>query len=164
MKTFIKLLALVLALLALTLSTCAAERRTDKPFITGYDGFEFRPDNNMTRAEACTVITRLLVNENTLGNSKTTAFTDLNKNAWYYKYVTYLESIGYLKAYSGEFKPDQKITRAEFVELVYQMGKISGGDKVVSFKDVPTTHPRYEVIMAAAKAGLVNGKSALVIF
>ncbi len=134
--------------------------RTDKPFIAGYDGFEFRPDNNMTRAEACTVITRLLVDENTLDNSKATAFTDLNKNAWYYKYVTYLESIGYLKSYSGEFKPDQKITRAEFVELVYQMGKISGGDKVVSFKDVPADHPRYDVIMAAAKAGLVNGKSA----
>ena len=135
-------------------------KHTDKPFIAGYDGFEFRPDNNMTRAEACTVVTRLLVDENTLDNSKSTAFTDLNPNAWYYKYVTYLESIGYLKSYSGEFKPDQKITRAEFVELVYNMGKISGGTKNVSFKDVPASHPRYEVIMAAAKAGLVNGKSA----
>ena len=113
----------------------------------------------MTRAEACTVVTRLLVDENTLDNSKSTAFTDLNKNAWYYKYVTYLESIGYLKSYSGEFKPDQKITRAEFVELVYNMDKVSGGDKVVSFKDVPADHPRYDVIMAAAKAGLVNGKT-----
>ncbi len=134
--------------------------RVDTPFISGYDGFEFRPENNMTRAEACTVITRLLVDENTLDNSKATAFTDLNKNAWYYKYITYLEGLGYLKSYSGEFKPDQNITRAEFVELVYNMGKISGGDKVVSFKDVPQTHPRYNVIMAAAKAGIVNGKSA----
>ena len=136
-----------------------ADRR-DTPFISGYDGFEFRPENNMTRAEACTVITRLLVDENTLDNSKPTAFNDLNKNAWYYKYITYLEGLGYLKSYSGGFKPDQKITRAEFVELVYNMGRISGGDKVVSFKDVPQTHPRYNVIMAAAKAGIVNGKSA----
>ncbi len=135
--------------------------RTDKPFISGYDGFEFRPENNMTRAEACTVVARLVVvDEKTLDNSMTTAFTDLSKDAWYYKYVTYLESIGYLKSYTGEFKPDQKITRAEFVELVYNMGKISGGDKVVSFKDVPADHPRYDVIMAAAKAGLVNGKTA----
>lgn len=44
-------------------------KHTDKPFITGYAGFEFRPDNNMTRAEACTVVTRLLVDENTLDNS-----------------------------------------------------------------------------------------------
>ena len=134
--------------------------KTNKPFISGYDGFEFRPENNMTRAEACTVITRLLVDENTLDNSKSTAFTDLGKDAWYYKYVTYLEELGYLKSYSGEFKPNQNITRAEFVELVYNMGKISDGDKNVSFKDVPTDHPRYNVIIAAAKAGLVNGKTA----
>ena len=134
--------------------------RTDKPFISGYAGFEFRPENNMTRAEACTVVARLVVDEKTLDNSKSTSFTDLSKDAWYYKYVTYLESIGYLKSYTGEFKPDQKITRAEFVELVYNMGKVSGGDKNVSFKDVPASHPRYDVIMAAAKAGLVNGKTA----
>ncbi len=133
--------------------------RVDAPFISGYDGFEFRPENNMTRAEACTVVTRLLVDENTLDNSKTTAFTDLDKNAWYYKYITYLEGLGYLKSYTGQFKPDQKITRAEFVELVYNMGKISGGSNEVSFKDVPQAHPRYDVIMAAAKAGLVNGKT-----
>ena len=40
------------------------------------------------------------------------------------------------------------------------MGKISGGDKNVSFKDVPANHPRYDVIMAAARAGLVNSKTA----
>ncbi len=137
----------------------AKAERVDAPFIKGYDGFEFRPENNMTRAEACTVVTRLLVDENTLDNSGSTAFTDLDKNAWYYKYITYLEGLGYLKSYTGQFKPDQKITRAEFVELVYNMGKISGGSNEVSFKDVPQAHPRYNVIMAAAKAGLVNGKT-----
>ncbi len=133
---------------------------TDKPFITGYEKRQFKPDNNMTRAEACTVIVRLLIDENKLDSSIPTAFSDLNKNSWYYKYITYLEQLGYLKSYIGEFKPDQKITRAEFVELVYNMGKISGGDKIVSFKDVPADHPRYDVITAAARAGLVNGKTA----
>ncbi len=133
---------------------------THMPFISGYDGRLFKPENNMTRAEACTVVARLLVDENTLDSSNSTAFTDLNKSAWYYKYITYLEGLGYLKSYKGEFKPDQKITRAEFVDLVYQTGKISGGDKNVSFKDVPVSHLRYDAIMAAAKAGIVNGKTA----
>ncbi len=137
-----------------------------KPFISGYDGRLFKPENNMTRAEACTVVARLLVDENTLNNSMPTAFCDIDPSQWHYKYITYLESLGYLKSYIPaltewiEFKPDQKITRAEFVELVYNMGKVSGGDKDISFKDVPASHPRYEVIMAAAKAGLVNGKTA----
>lgn len=161
MKAFTKLLAIIIAVVSFTLIPCSANvQRTDKPFISGYAGFEFRPENNMTRAEACTVVTRLLVDEKTLDSTKSTAFTDLNSTAWYYKYVTYLEELGCLGAYSGEFYPDQKITRAEFVELIYNIGKISGGNKEVSFKDVPESHPRYTVITAAAKAGLVNGKTA----
>ena len=134
--------------------------RVDNPFIKGYDDGTFNPDGNMTRAEACTVITRLLTAEEAIKGKYTTKFSDVKAGAWYYDYVAYLENKGYLGAYTGAFKPDQKITRAEFVELVYQMGKIAEGDKEVSFSDVPVTHPRYDVIMAAAKSGLVNGKTA----
>ena len=89
MKIFTKLLAIIIAVISLMLISCSANvQRTDKPFISGYVGFEFRPENNMTRAEACTVVTRLLVDEKTLDSTKSTAFTDLNSTAWYYKYVT----------------------------------------------------------------------------
>ncbi|MBQ7820659.1 MAG: S-layer homology domain-containing protein [Clostridia bacterium] len=131
--------------------------RTDAPFIAGYDGRTFKPEGKMTRAEAVTVITRLLVDETTIKGKNTTAFTDVKSGAWYYDYVAYLESLGYLKSYKGEFKPDQPITRAEFVELVYNMGKVQASDKQVSFTDVPATHERYTVIMASASAGLVGG-------
>ncbi len=135
--------------------------RVDNPFIKGYDnGTTFKPDGNMTRAEACTIITRLLTAEEAVKGKYTTKFTDVNAGAWYYDNIAYLESKGFLDSYSGEFKPDQKITRAEFVELVYNMGLIEEADKDVSFTDVPATHPRYEVIMAAARSGLVIGKTA----
>ncbi len=136
-------------------------KRVDDPFIKGYDnGTTFKPDGNMTRAEACTIITRLLTAEEAIKGKYTSKFTDVKAGAWYYDNIAYLENKGYLDSYSGSFKPDQKITRAEFVELVYNMGVISESDKEVSFTDVPATHPRYDVIMAAAKSGLVNGKSA----
>ncbi|MBO7148832.1 MAG: S-layer homology domain-containing protein [Clostridia bacterium] len=134
-----------------------SSERTDTPFIAGYDGRVFKPEGKMTRAEAVTVITRLLVDETTIKGKNTTAFTDVKSGAWYYDYVAYLESLGYLKSYSGNFKPDQPITRAEFVELVYNMGKVKATDKAVSFTDVPATHARYTVIKAAASAGLVGG-------
>ncbi len=135
-------------------------KRVDAPFIKGYDnGNIFKPDGNMTRAEACTIITRLLTAEEAIKGKYTSKFADLNEGAWYYDSIAYLESKGYLDAYSGAFKPDQKITRAEFVELVYKMGKIPEGKMKVSFTDVPEAHPRYEVIMAAARSGLVNGKT-----
>ncbi len=136
--------------------------RTDAPFIKGYDnGTTFKPDGNMTRAEACTIITRLLTAEEAIKGKYTTKFSDVKAGAWYYDAIAYLESKGFLDSYSGTFKPDQKITRAEFVELVYKMGKIPEGDSdaEVYFSDVPRNHPRYDVIMAAAKSGLVNGKT-----
>ncbi len=134
--------------------------RTDAPFIKGYDnGTTFKPDGNMTRAEACTIIMRLLTAEEGIKGKYTSKFTDVKQGAWYYDAIAYLENKGYLNSYSGEFKPDQKITRAEFVELVYNMGVIPEADNEVYFSDVPKSHPRYEPIMAAAKAGIVNGKT-----
>ena len=133
------------------------------PFIKGYDGFEFKPDNNMTRAEACTVVTRLIVSEETLATDTlhSSSFKDVSQSAWYYKYVAYIDS--YLDAFkvdSGNFYPDSKITRAEFVQLLYSMGWIKPTDKKVSFTDVPENHMHFDAVMAAASAGIVNGKTA----
>ncbi len=131
-------------------------------FIKGYDGFEFKPDNNMTRAEACTVVTRLIVAEETLAADTLhkSSFKDVNEGAWYYKYIAYIdENLGAFKVDSGNFYPDNKITRAEFVQLLYSMGWIKATDKKVSFKDVPSNHVHYEAVMAAASAGIVNGKT-----
>ena len=136
----------------------AGKKKVDEPFINGYEGFMFKPDNNMTRAEACAVVTRLLVDENTIKGKNTSKFTDVESGSWYYDYVAYLENNGYLDAYTGTFSPNQPITRAEFVELVYNMGKVSDTGKTLTFKDVDASHPRYKVIMAAASAGLVNGR------
>ena len=131
--------------------------RTDTPFISGYAGRLFKPEGNMTRAEAVTVITRLLVDEATIKGKNTSSFSDVKSGSWYYDSIAYLESLGYLKSYSGTFSPDQPITRAEFVGLVYNMGKVEATDKTVNFTDVPATHERYTVITAAASAGLVGG-------
>lgn len=131
--------------------------RTDAPFISGYEGRLFKPEGKMTRAEAVTVITRLLVDETTIKGKYTSSFSDVSSGSWYYDCIAYLESLGYLKSYRGTFSPDQPITRAEFVELVYNMGKVAATDKKVTFTDVPATHERYTVITAAASAGLVGG-------
>ncbi len=135
---------------------------TGKPYkhekyINGYAGKLFKPNATMTRAEACTIVTRLIADENNLGELKT-SFTDVAENAWYFKYVAYLESKGYLGSYSGTFEPNKPITRAEFVELAYNMGlaKEDAANKK-TFTDVPETHSRYNAIMAAASANLVGG-------
>ena len=127
-------------------------------YISGYEDNTFRPAGTMTRAEACTIAARIgAKGDAAIPAECTTAFTDIADDAWFKKYVAYCEAKGWLKSYSGAFNPNQNITRAEFVELIYNMGLSKDGDKQVAFTDVDASHARYAVIMSAAKAGLVNG-------
>ncbi len=126
-------------------------------FIKGYENGTFKPSGTMTRAEACTIVTRLLTTESAIKGKYTSTFSDVVSGDWYYDNIAYLESLGLLKAYVGVFSPNQAITRAEFVELVYNIGLLSDGENNGEFTDVPADHPRYNVITAAGKAGLVNG-------
>ena len=127
-------------------------------FIKGYADGTFGVSGNMTRAEACTIVSRLVAGSDELvPTDLSSSFTDVNESDWFYKYIAYCEDLGYLKSYSGAFLPNQNITRAEFVELVYNMGLLSDNGKNGAFTDVPADHPRFKVIEAAGKAGLVNG-------
>ena len=126
-------------------------------FISGYSDGTFKPDKTMTRAEACTIITRLLTSENTIKGKYESKFTDVAKGEWYYDNIAYLENKGILASYSGTFEPNKNITRAEFAELVYNMGLAKDTGKTVTFSDVPETHPKYKAVMAAASAGIVGG-------
>lgn len=126
-------------------------------FIKGYENGTFKPAGTMTRAEACTIVTRLLTTESAIKGKYTSSFSDVKPGEWYHDNIAYLESLGLLKAYAGSFTPNQPITRAEFVELVYNIGLLAGGEHNGSFTDVSADHPRYAVITAAGKAGLVNG-------
>ncbi len=127
-------------------------------YMKGYDGGLFKPQGNMTRAEACTIVARLSAGDDaSVPADKTTTFADVTADQWYYKYVSYVESLGYLKSYSGNFEPNKAITRAEFVELVYNMGLLKDAGKNGVFTDVAADHPKAAVIAAAGKAGLVNG-------
>ncbi len=131
---------------------------THNSYMKGYDGGLFKPTSNMTRAEACTIVARLLAGSDELvPTDKNTDFSDVTKDAWYHKYISYVESLGYLKSYSGSFEPNKAITRAEFVELVYNMGLLKDSGKNGVFTDVPQDHPKAAIIAEAGKAGLVNG-------
>ena len=131
---------------------------THESYMKGYEGGLFKPQGNMTRAEACTIVARLAAGADELvPTDKTSAFADVPADQWYHKYVSYVESLGYLKGYAGNFLPNQAITRAEFVELVYNMGLLKDAGKNGVFTDVAQDHPKAAVIAAAGKAGLVNG-------
>lgn len=127
------------------------------PYITGFENGSFGVGQTMTRAQSCTVIARLVAGSESNISAGVSSFADVAADAWYTKYIAYCESKGLLSAYSGTFSPDKAITRAEFVELVYNIGLLTDKGLNGKFTDVSADYPRADVIAAAGKAGLVNG-------
>ncbi len=126
-------------------------------YINGYAGNVFKPGNNMTKAEACTIFARLLLGTQDIPSGYTTRFTDVKESDWFYNAIAYLDQTGYFYTIEGDkYNPNANITRAEFVELAY-LSCILSESKQVSFKDVDTSNKYYTAIMAAAASGLVNG-------
>ncbi len=127
-------------------------------YILGYEGNVFRPNANMTRAEACTIFARLLLKTNEIPTTYTTRFTDVKKTDWFYGAVSYLDEMGFFYRNTATvYKPNEPITRAEFVELAYNASNLVEEEIELNFADVADDHFYYNSIMAAAKSGLVNG-------
>jgi len=126
-------------------------------YIFGYEGNTFRPNANMTRAEACTIFARLILGVQTIPDGYVTRFTDVKEGDWFYNAIAFLDQTGYFfRNKNTTYKPNEPITRAEFVELANSASSLVG-NKDVSFTDVPADHFYYSSIVAAAASGLVNG-------
>jgi len=130
----------------------------NKAYIFGYEGNTFRPNANMTRAEACTIFARLILNTQTIPDGYTTRFTDVKNGDWFYNAVAYLDETGFFfRNKNTTYKPNEPITRAEFVDLANSASALKKSNKEIAFKDVAEDHFYHDSIIAAAGAGLVNG-------
>ena len=107
---------------ALPISACAAQNSAPQPqlntaehmqYMNGYTDGTFRPDASITRAEASKLLASLLVNK---VKNEDHLFNDVSVSAWYADAVRQMTGFGLVNGYTdGTFKPNAKITRAEFV-------------------------------------------------
>lgn len=66
-------------------------------------------------------------------------FTDV-ANHWAKPYIEYTSSLGYFTGYQdGTFKPNKKITRAEFVTILAKLKGFDNEDYILSMQDVKDT-------------------------
>ncbi|PIZ74387.1 hypothetical protein COY07_00820, partial [Candidatus Peregrinibacteria bacterium CG_4_10_14_0_2_um_filter_43_11] len=101
--------------------------------ITGYgDGF-FRPERNISRAEAAAVLLRQSAIEIKKASEK--SFLDVPDYAWYKDYVYTAVEIGLIPNHSGFIFPDEEITRAEFAFMGSGLLNIQECTEVDSDKD-----------------------------
>ena len=143
----------------------AVELKRDANFVAGYDDGTFRPQNNMTRAEAVTIMARLLADDEYIG-SFTASYSDVAADAWYNPYIGFLQQMGLLdpiaRDHGYSFAPDEKITRGEFTQLIYSIYGLSnsvgtGKIKLRTLSDVNESTSYVTAIYGAVDAGLVAG-------
>ncbi len=132
-------------------------------YIVGYPDGTFRPDGNMSRAEAATIFARLISEEKGEKISGTkTSFTDVNKNDWYINYVSYLERYNIINGYNdGTFRPEDFVTRAEFVAMSVRFYNLFEDVKSVSdttkYTDITSKYWAVKDISYATSKKWLNG-------
>ena len=122
-------------------------------YMQGDDKGTFRPNANMTRAEAAQMLYNLLLDTS---HSRSVTFRDLPADAWYTEAVETLADKGVIKGYTdGTFRPDAPISRSEFVAMLSRFTSISNGEMI--FSDIPSNHWAYQHIVSATSKGWING-------
>ncbi len=135
----------------------SAEEETGFSYIKGYTDGTFGPNKNMTRAEAITVMARLVGNDEMINKERTSDFTDIKAGDWYFNAIAFLESLGMLENYEGKIEPNKKITRAEFIKLAYEAGAFEYSNKRPNFPDLQPSHPYYKEICLGYAANAITG-------
>ena len=133
-----------------------------KAYIFGYNDGTFRPDNNMSRAEAAAIFARLISEQKGEKTSGKSNFNDVSKNEWYSDYIGYLSKYGIIKGYSDNtFRPNDNVTRAEFVAMTVRFNALFRDVKkdgyTVKYTDVATNYWAYSDVAYAKHAGWLNG-------
>lgn len=132
-------------------------------YLFGYDDDTFRPDNNLTRAEAAAVFARQIAARKGEEPTAASNFTDVDASQWYAPYVGYLEKYGVVAGYEdNRFCPERTISRAEFVAMTVRFYALfdtveKNGDGEAPYTDVTREHWAYGDIVYANRVGWING-------
>ena len=125
-------------------------------FLNGYSNGTFRPDANMTRAQAAQMFYNLLLNKNV---PSTASYSDVAPDAWCAEAVRVMSALGIVTGYSdGTFRPNDPITRAQFAVIAMRFTDVIA-PVGQGFSDVPATAWYYDEVMGAAGFGWLSGYS-----
>ena len=130
-------------------------------YIKGYEDGSFRPANNLTRAEAAVMFTRVMKQKMPGSFAFSGMFSDVKASDWFAKEVEYLASLkiitGYDETGGGKyFDSYGQITRAEFATIASRFGALLTSNNI-AFSDVPSSHWAYKEIISVAAKGWIKG-------
>ena len=118
-----------------------------------------KPEGNITRAEVATIFFRMLTDESRAEFwSQTSSYSDVEADDWFNNAICTLSNAGIINGYNdGTFKPNGKITRAEFATIASRFFEYADENIENPFSDVEEGAWYYKYIMAASEMGLING-------
>ena len=131
----------------------------EKGIVNGRTATLFAPNENLTRAE----LVQLLANMNGIDLSayknKTSKFTDVNKNAWYYAAVVWAEENNIVYGVSADkFAPEKNISREDTAAIIYRYMGISADTNAKSFADSASISGyAKEAVGTLSSKGIING-------
>ena len=122
-------------------------------FMNGDENGNFDATRQVTRKEAAQIFYNLLRNKEVEG---TVTFPDVAADAWYAPAVNTMAALGILKGDGqGNFRPDDIITRAEFVSVAARMAKAVEGSH--TFADLAPAAWAEKDIATAVAYGWIDG-------
>ena len=126
-------------------------------YIHGYPDGHIHPLSNITRAEAASLLYRLLREDIRLEHQTTeNSFKDVPANAWYASAVSTLARLGVLSGRTPDtFAPNASITRAEFTTICARLDQSESAAERV-FSDIGG-HWAEQYILRAAALGWTRG-------
>ncbi|MGN0180104.1 MAG: S-layer homology domain-containing protein [Monoglobaceae bacterium] len=89
----------------------------------------------------------------------TQLFSDLPADHWAYEYIAMLGERSIVSGDQGMFRPDEIVTRAEFLKMLINVLELDGNDSAVSFEDVSMDDWFYPFVSVGVEIGLINGVS-----
>ena len=132
------------------------ETQKHRPFVQGIGQNQFAPDKHMTRAETAQMFFNLLLKQDV---ELTRSFTDVYAGQWHERAELTLASLGILEGFpDGSFRPEDPVTRAQFVTIAVRFAYSLPQDVAKStFYDLSEAHWGCRYIMMALQFGWITG-------
>lgn len=129
-----------------------------KPYASGYDDGSFLPNNNITRGELAAMIARLSYGDDLPDGMYQSSFPDVDSDAWFNKYIGYLEDKNVLSGYEdGTFRPMDTITRGEISAVIARAQRYDLISYNNIFTDVTENDWAKDYIETLADKNIVSG-------
>lgn len=175
-------LALILSLLPLTSQAAFTDVESSHPhaeaisyieeqsIVKGYDNGEFRPQNNINRAEFTKIILESQFDKSTIYacDISQKSFSDVGYGDWFTPYVCLAKQKGIIGGYNnGTFGPGKNINFAEASKIITQSFNISTGDGTPWFAPFITALSEAKAIplsITNAEKNITRGEMAELIY